>query len=971
MTIRNILATIFPAGGPLFHSRRQFQPNSLAAFLCFLLGHLSAGAQTLTVFQPVNHAESAKLTSLSSAAAPANARTFDATYRRTPQLKRGNNDANQAGLDPSVQLTQGQALNVTSLASFDGMRVPDGGSTSSTTSVAVGLNHIVQTMNGDYAIFSKSGVSLWGPYSLTAMWAALGAPCADGGDASVEYDQIADRWIFNQAAGGDRLVECVAVSKTGNPSDGYSLYAYAVGANRQRSSAMSVWPTPTNSAFLAVYEERKDGVAYGSAELCAYDRSAMLAGAGSPVALCMAEVQGAGLLPANLEGLLKPPDKTPGYFAGLRSTKGLGMYAMSMDFKDQSASVRRLGFLTVDSFQPAPPVPQPGTSAALDSTMSNGLTDQLAFRMFQDHASIIATHAVNVQGVSGVRWYELRSPASVSGSFTVFQEGTFAPADGYSRWGGNASTDGAGDIVLGYLASGTTLYPSARLTGRTPTDPLGMMESESNVREGFPTSSQVGPFSSAHIDPSDDCTFWTATGATGTDTWIAAFRFDACGAAAPNQLPTTVMTKAASAARSSVMSSAVPQPRTSAQKAGNGAPFKAGIFRSGFSWLLDVDGNRMWNDPPDRNPAFGGLAGDIPITGDWSGDGYTHIGIYRPGTGEFLLDLVGHETVNSALNEDYTFLSTLGGPQAGDIPVVGDWSGSGTTKVGIFRAGFEWILDYNGDGVFDAGDVVYEFGGEPGDVPVVGDWTGTGTSKIGVVRDGFLWLLDANGNGTYDGTAGGDYEFPFGGLLGDVPLVGDWTGDGVSKVGMFRDGFFWVLDTADPAVTASTGSAPLSAFAFGGIAEDVPVVGNWFSPPATITTTSGTPQSTAVGTDFSQPLAVTAIGYDGYPVYLAWIQFELSSGFGSSPGAEWLGLLEEGTVNPPICSTNGSGVATAACDAHLRADSVVGGPYFVTATAVYCGPGNLYAYPGCPATASATFSLTNAPASMNSPQVPH
>src|SRR5207248_2427013 len=66
---------------------------------------------------------------------------------------------------------------------------------------------------------------------------------------------------------------------------------------------------------------------------------------------------------------------------------------------------------------------------------------------------------------------------------------------------------------------------------------------------------------------------------------------------------------------------------------------KPGIFRSGFLWLLDVDGNRQFNSPPDGVYAFGGVAGDIPIVGDWNGSGTVKVGIYRPSNGFFLLDI--------------------------------------------------------------------------------------------------------------------------------------------------------------------------------------------------------------------------------------------------------------------------------------------------------------------------------------------
>jgi hypothetical protein len=263
----------------------------------------------------------------------------------------------------------------------------------------------------------------------------------------------------------------------------------------------------------------------------------------------------------------------------------------------------------------------------------------------------------------------------------------------------------------------------------------------------------------------------------------------------------------------------------------NSIPAKAGIFRSGFLWLLDVDGNEQWGSPPDLAFAYGGIAGDIPITGDWNGNGYTCAGIYRPKNGLFILDS-NCDGMFDAGDAVYKFLQNVGGAQPGDVPVVGDWSGSGTTKIGIVRDGFLWLLDLNGDGIYEPGtDREYVFGGAPGDIPVVGDWTGTGTSKIGVLRDGFLWLLDANGSGTWDGTAGGDFAFAFG-APGDVPIVGDWTGDGVTKVGMFRDGFLWVLDSDDPSITNATGQAPLIVFPFGGVAGDVPIVGKWcYSTP--------------------------------------------------------------------------------------------------------------------------------------------
>jgi uncharacterized repeat protein (TIGR01451 family) len=257
------------------------------------------------------------------------------------------------------------------------------------------------------------------------------------------------------------------------------------------------------------------------------------------------------------------------------------------------------------------------------------------------------------------------------------------------------------------------------------------------------------------------------------------------------------------------------------------SPSKPGIFRSGYFWLEDVDGNQQFNSPPDRAFAFGGVAGDIPITGDWSGSGTTKVGIYRPSNGLFILDYNG----NGVFDPGVDLVYNLGvGTDPTDVPVVGDWNGSGRTKVGLFRKGFFWILDTNGNGIYEQGvDATYAFGGVVGDVPVVGDWTGSGASKIGLFRLGFYWILDANGNGLLDSinATGGDQAFAFGGIAGDVPLVGDWNADGTSKVGVFRQGFFWVLDANGNHTFDGTGPGQDLAFPFGGISGDVPVAGRW------------------------------------------------------------------------------------------------------------------------------------------------
>ena len=242
---------------------------------------------------------------------------------------------------------------------------------------------------------------------------------------------------------------------------------------------------------------------------------------------------------------------------------------------------------------------------------------------------------------------------------------------------------------------------------------------------------------------------------------------------------------------------------------------------------------------------FFGMVGGTPLAGDFDGDGIDEIGVYR--NGYWLLD-INH---NGKWDEN-DLLAKLG--DADDRPVVGDWDGDGKDDIGIY--GPMWERDpeaiardpglpnpdnkpytnpknippvtddaTNGARVMkltsygkERADVVdHVFGtGDGEEIPVTGDWNGNGIRSIGTFRDG-EWQMDVNGDGKFDFR---DETAQFG-RAGDRPLVGDFDGDGVEEIAVYRNGT-WIMDT--------NGNRELDAtdktFEMGG-AADKPVVGDF------------------------------------------------------------------------------------------------------------------------------------------------
>jgi hypothetical protein len=479
--------------------------------------------------------------------------------------------------DPVVQTSMSAAAPTPS-ASFDGLGQGFSGPQGSFSvtgvppdpNAAVGANQIVEVVNTGFAVFSKTGATLYGPANTNTLFSGFGGPCqtTNDGDAVVRYDALASRWVITQFANVQTtgpFYECVAVSTSSDATGTWNRYSYQYSSFPDYPK-LSVWP----DAYYITYNLfNAAGTTFLGAEACAMNRSAMLAGTTANQQCFTTSTAYGGLLASDVEGTTAPPSGEPNLLVALGTTATtLAYWKFHVDWTTTTNSTfTGPSTLTVASYTTAcgtsgTCIPQSGTTQQLDS-LSDRVMFRLAYRNVGGHESLVVNHAVTAGSAVGVRWYELRLSG---GNPTVYQQSTYAPDSTY-RWMGSISMDKVGNMALGYSASSSSISPQIRFTGRLAGDALNSMtqgEGTITAGAGSQTSySRWGDYTSMAVDPIDGCTFWytdeylPATGNFNWKTHLASFQLPGCSGTTSNDFSISASPTSGSAAAGSSVTSTV------------------------------------------------------------------------------------------------------------------------------------------------------------------------------------------------------------------------------------------------------------------------------------------------------------------------------------------------------------------------------------------------------------------------------
>ncbi|HET9032160.1 MAG TPA: hypothetical protein VFN25_04555 [Dokdonella sp.] len=421
----------------------------------------------------------------------------------------------------------------------------------------VGGGFYVQAINGSggatYVVHNTlDGTIAAGPFNMDGL--GSGGSCASGfGDPIVVFDQLANRWLLTEfSQSGNNL--CVYISADSNPvTTTWMRYAF-VPPSFPDYPKYGVWP---DAYYVGANENNA---------VYALDRTKMLAGLAATLQRKtvpdLSELGFQMLPPASINGIELPPAGAPAVFMRQvddeRNNPGsndplhdrLELFSLHVDFTTPAnTTLTGPTAIQIADFDRAftisggfGAIPQPGTSSTLDPLLEV-IMFPLHYRSMGGTESIVGNFVTKIgaNNLSAIRWFELRRTGGLAGSWSLYQEGTYAPADSggpANRWMGASAMDSAGNIAMGFSIDRVSpaIYPGLSYVGRMAGDPSGVMTTaETPLVAGASSQNgdRWGDYFQLGVDPIDGCTFWfTGEYMPAGGSWrtrIASFRFDACG----------------------------------------------------------------------------------------------------------------------------------------------------------------------------------------------------------------------------------------------------------------------------------------------------------------------------------------------------------------------------------------------------------------------------------------------------------
>lgn len=408
----------------------------------------------------------------------------------------------------------------------------------------IGKDHYVMMVNvTQVGVYDKQG-NFISSFNANTLWSEFNS--VSRGDPIVLYDEEFERWILTEFTGPANLL--IAVSTSSDPLGSYYAYTYQT-PNFPDYPKYAIW-----SESLVVTTNEGGG---GTLHSYFIERDSLM-GEAEELNVQRIGIQGnnnteAGFFvstPVDWSGTTKPSDDQAMTLHlndsswGNSATDVLELTSYDIDYREPSNSSVSLQSITLSPYDGYPCSVFDGGFSCTPQRDGDGLDaipevvmNMPDYRNFGTHESLVYTFITDVtdgDNLSGIRWGELRRTAGEV--WQLYQEGTFAPADGLDRYMPFVSINAEGEIGLAYSVSSEDEYVGLRYTGRLADDPLGLMTFTENIivtgtnQINGGAQRRYGDYGQLSVDPVDGKSFWFTSewgGSGGSDSRnrVAAFRF--------------------------------------------------------------------------------------------------------------------------------------------------------------------------------------------------------------------------------------------------------------------------------------------------------------------------------------------------------------------------------------------------------------------------------------------------------------
>lgn len=253
------------------------------------------------------------------------------------------------------------------------------------------------------------------------------------------------------------------------------------------------------------------------------------------------------------------------------------------------------------------------------------------------------------------------------------------------------------------------------------------------------------------------------------------------------------------------------------------------------NYILNSSGQNINSDRQDgiQRIILGKKDNDIPISGDFDGDGVADLGVRRESNFTWYIK---NSSGNDSLSGNTDGITrVVFGKKRGDIPAIADFDGDQVTDIAVWRPSTQMFYIRNSTGIdaitgFPDGITRMKLGNDENHLPVVADYDGDGKADLAVRNpETQRWtILNSSGKDLLTGNEDGITRMRFGKQKADIPVPADYDGDGLADLAVRRPStkMWYILNSSgyDEITGYEDG---ISRKKFGTRIEDIPVVADY------------------------------------------------------------------------------------------------------------------------------------------------